>query len=238
MKCQTNTPPRSEKLEEASAAQQKQKHHERTVKKVGDQVKRNLVGLRFGLITVVRYLKCHDRSGKIWLCRCKCGKEFLTQSNKLTSGHSKSCGCQLIKHGHASNPTPEYRTWCAMNNRCLNPNNEAFRYYGGRGIKVCRGWQLSYEKFLRDMGDRPEGMTLDRINNNGNYGPSNCRWATHQQQQNNQRRNRIIEFNGMRQTVTAWAREKKINAFLLFSRLYRGVPVDANLFNPPHVKIK
>lgn len=221
---------------ESLAVRQKQKHPATTEKKVGDQVKRNLAGLRFGLITVVRYLKCHDRSGKIWLCRCNCGKEFLTQSNKLTSGHSRSCGCKLIKHGHSSNRTPEYRTWCAMNNRCLNPNNTAYRYYGGRGIKVCRGWQLSYARFLRDMGARPKGKTLDRINNNGNYKPSNCRWANSQQQQSNRRCNRIIEFNGIKQSVTAWAREKQISPHLLFGRLDSGFLVDANFFNPKRQK--
>lgn len=220
----------SEGLAVQSAVPPKRNHPAKTVKKVGGP-KRNLVGLKFGLLTVISYRKSSRGSGKVWFCRCDCGSKFLTQSNKLTSGHTKSCGCLRLKHGHSSHPSPEYRTWTGMITRCLNKNHIAYHYYGGRGIKVCAKWADSFVRFLDDMGPRPRGVTLDRINSNGNYEPSNCRWATKGVQQNNKRDNHIIKFEGRRQTVTAWAREKKVSASLVFSRLNNGWPVDSKLFS-------
>lgn len=137
---------------------------------------------------------------RLWLCRCDCGttKSFL--ETQLRSGKTSSCGCYKIevttKHGEADNPkrTPEYRAWIHMIERCYNPTYKQYKDYGGRGISVCDRWRYDYTAFLADMGRRPSSRhSIDRYpDNNGNYGPGNCRWATRKQQQNNMRTNKIL----------------------------------------------
>lgn len=113
--------------------------------------------------------------------------------------------------------------WMDMRSRCNNPNNQAFHNYGGRGIKVCQGWD-SFENFLRDMGERPEGLTLDRWpDNNGDYCPSNCRWATYKQQQRGRRNNRLVTAFGETRTLSEWAEERDLKAGTLRHRLERGL---------------
>jgi len=162
----------------------------------------NLTGKRFGRLVVLK----RDRtlkSGRIsFKCKCNCGNFIVVTSNCLQKGTTKSCGClrryitsiTKWKHGHAqsigSSVTRTYGTWGAMKARCLNSKNVAYKHYGGRGITVCARWLHSFENFLEDMGERPIGKTIDRINNNGNYTPSNCRWATKSEQNKNQRRNK------------------------------------------------
>lgn len=143
-------------------------------------------GTRFGRLTVMRI----DRSR--WLCRCDCGNQCSVAYGALKRGNNRSCGCyhreRLIsdntKHGHSNSRT--YHSWRAMMNRCYRVNQENYPRYGGRGITVCRRWHR-FENFLKDMGVRPEGMTLDRKNNDRGYSKSNCRWATSSQQERNKR---------------------------------------------------
>lgn len=140
---------------------------------------------------VIRLLS-RDSFGKAkWLCRCKCGNTFKGRGDSLVTKSIRSCGCARIVHGHFCGdvPTPEYRSWDHMKQRCLNPKNHAFKDYGGRGIRICKRWLKSFTCFLEDMGPRPLNRSLDRINVNGNYTPSNCRWATSKQQMNNRRDN-------------------------------------------------
>ena len=132
------------------------------------------------------------RLGKVrWLCRCECGAEWTVAASSLTRGLSRSCGCLRrrqawnYQHGESGHSfySVEYNAWMHMRQRCSNPNYHAYARYGGRGIKVCDRWLNSFEAFLADMGRRPSGRrSLDRIDNNGNYEPSNCRWATPVQQ--------------------------------------------------------
>ena len=118
--------------------------------------------------------------------------------------------------------TKTYKVWERMKLRCYNKNRDRYKNYGGRGIKVCDRWKNSFENFYKDMGDKPEEMTLDRIDNNGDYTPENCRWATHEQQVNNKTDSNYIEINGKKLTVTQWAKKLKVNPKTLFSRLNRG----------------
>jgi hypothetical protein len=134
---------------------------------------------------------------RIFICQCDCGKEVKIRLKHLKSGHTKSCGCLRDEkriethttHGEGNKKrTVEYKCWIGMKQRCYNPNNKFYYNYGGRGIIICDRWINSYENFLKDMGRKPDrSYSIDRINNNGNYEPSNCRWATSFQQIHNRR---------------------------------------------------
>lgn len=154
----------------------------------------NLVGETFGRLTV---LELHQVKPVKWLCSCACGGVSVVQSSKLRSGRTASCGClakettaaRNFKHGHTTGGlfTGEYHSWASMLTRCFNANTDSYRHYGGRGITVCDRWRESFENFLADMGPRSAGMSLDRIDVNGNYEPGNCRWATDSEQRLNKR---------------------------------------------------
>lgn len=147
----------------------------------------NITGQRFGRLVVLE--RSHSLGSVSWKCQCDCGNVRVVDSQNLRRGASKSCGCSYQTHGEAgSNRTVEYQCWNDMIQRCTNPNNGSWKDYGGRGITVCERWRTDYRNFRDDMGPRPEGLTLDRENVNGNYEPSNCRWATDEIQANNKRR--------------------------------------------------
>jgi len=151
-----------------------------------------LVGRRFGRWVVLRRDAGHHRNLR-WVCRCECGTERSVEGSSLSRGQSVSCGCRGIelqtKHGLAARGSAHeiYGTWVQMVGRCHNPNHAAFAYYGARGINVCDRWRNSVEAFIAEVGPRPLGLTLDRIDNDGNYEPGNVRWATKSQQQRNRR---------------------------------------------------
>lgn len=186
---------------------------------------KDLTGQRFGRLVVLGYVGSVKRRTH-WLCRCDCGKESVAAGGNLRSGITQSCGCLhselLIRsnttHGMAHR-TPEYRSWTAMLTRCTNPNSPNYPNYGGRGISVCDRWR-SFENFYADMGPRPDGCSVDRIDVNGNYEPDNCRWATKATQANNTRANIPLTHNGRTMNLAEWARESGISVGALRRRIF------------------
>lgn len=125
----------------------------------------------------------------------------------------------MEKHGKYNDHKNLHHLWCSIKSRCYSKNSTAYPDYGGRGIKMCERWKNSFAAFLEDMGDRPAGKSIDRINNDGNYEPSNCRWATQSEQNSNQRRSHLLTLNGKTQTITEWAKELNMAAPSLRYRL-------------------
>lgn len=194
----------------------------------------DLSGQRFGKWTVLSL----SRPGKLsmWLCCCDCGAERAVMTSNLRSGRSKSCGkgdCfsrSTLRHGCARHGAVdrEYANWQGMLARCRNPNHSRFNSYGGRGITVCERWQV-FENFVADMGPRPDGATIDRIDNDGNYEPGNCRWATLLEQRLNNRHVVWLENGGERMPLKHWAQRLGINPASLAGRLRRGWPLEKAL---------
>jgi len=142
----------------------------------------NEIGNRHGSFVVIgRAGKIKDRA--VWMCRCDCGKKVAVHGRYLRRGIRTNCGCLRQKTTHH----PMYALWSGMIKRCNTKSNGAYPNYGGRGIRVCDRWERSFLAFVQDMGDRPSGRSLDRINNDGNYEPGNCRWATAKEQMQNRR---------------------------------------------------
>lgn len=149
-----------------------------------------------------------------YICRCECGKESAIDHYALLRNHSKSCGCYkrdnpgALTHGHCRNhrDSPEWKCWQGIVERCCNPNSRNHDRYGGRGIRMCEQWRQSFEQFLADMGPRPSPKhTIDRINNDGNYEPSNCRWATRTEQVRNRSITKRLTLNGVTRTLKEWS---------------------------------
>lgn len=152
----------------------------------------NLTKKRFGRLIVVAQASNKGRHVQ-WSCLCDCGNESTTSAYCLRSGQTQSCGClqkERVKEAttkHGMTTSREYCSWQSMKSRCYYPENKSYKHYGGCGVEVCTRWRDSFQDFYDDMGNRPNGTTLDRINTHGNYEPDNCKWSTSKEQNNNKR---------------------------------------------------
>lgn len=193
----------------------------------------NLWGRTFRRLLVVELIG-RTRKGRayVWKCLCSCGDYTTARSGDLTSGDTKSCGCLKsetagsINRTHSLGHTLIYQTWWRMLNRCRNPLSQDWKHYGCRGISVCERWQ-TFEHFLADMGEKPTPKhSIERIDNNGNYEPSNCRWATPHQQQMNKRNNVRVTFKGETMCASELARRLGLKTYTVLSRLRRGYSLE------------
>lgn len=180
-----------------------------------------------------------EKVGKKVLCRCSCGTERLVILYDIRAGKSKDCGCTrkvtmraaqkaaVTKHG--MDGTPTYFSWVDMRRRCNNPEREDYPRYGGRGIRVCSEWESSFEAFHRDMGTRPVGKTLDRIDNEGHYTPKNCKWSTRKEQGRNTRANRSVTAFGVTSSLAEACDRHGMNYSTVLARLRRGWDIERAL---------
>lgn len=170
----------------------------------------NLVGTRFGKLLVTGIAPSEKRHAR-WTCECDCGSTIIVETRMLRSNGKTCCGCdtnaKISRNSknatHRMSKSPTYKSWNMMHSRCKNPNYTHYAYYGGRGIKVCDRWN-SFEAFLEDMGERPAGATLDRIDTDKDYCKENCRWASREEQVKNRRNNVWLEHNGEKRIASEW----------------------------------
>lgn len=194
----------------------------------------DLTGRRYGRLVVLESLGVRKNNGKSrrhWKCLCDCGNVVEVNGNNLHTLKTRSCGCLRIdyppNYKHGMMGTSERRIWGQMRGRCLNPKNHAYHNYGGRGIKICDRWLESFENFYADMGERPSPRhSIDRKDNDGNYSPENCRWATPKEQCNNTRFTLKYSYMGQTLSITEWAEKLKINPGRLYQRIKRGWPFE------------
>lgn len=189
---------------------------------------KDIAGQEFHMLKALYREGTGNKGGTTWRCMCQCGKETVAHYGNLVSGNTKSCGCYNLRriiernttHGKAG--TTEYNSWAGILARCNNPTEPAYQNYGARGITVCERWRR-FENFYADMGERPSpDHSIDRIDNDGNYEPSNCRWADNYVQANNKRNTVLIAAYGKIQSVMQWARDTGLAESAIRARLDRG----------------
>ncbi len=188
----------------------------------------NLDRNAYGKLTIISQVYKPDEKEYFWKCRCVCGNEIITSGNRLRYGKVKSCGC-IVKSQAGLSTSPAYRSWDSMIQRCYDTKVAHYQRYGAKGITVCDRWRYSFLNFLEDMGQRPEEMTLDRIDSTGNYEPKNCKWSSAKQQASNRSNNHHLEFNNKRQTITDWSEETGISVTNIIKRLSLGWSVEETL---------
>lgn len=192
---------------------------------------KKLSGMKFGRLTAIEDVGKDGCGFRLWRCVCECGNEAVVPSAQLIRSHTMSCGClqrdrnreSKTTHGKSSSST--YATWCCMIGRCTNERNADHKHYGGRGISVCERWKR-FSNFLDDMGEKPEGMSIERIDNNAGYSPENCRWATQAEQTRNKRTTRNYTMNGITKCIAVWSREYGVPEMTLTRRLNKGATIE------------
>lgn len=199
---------------------------------------KDLTGRRFGRLVAQSFEK--TTKGTFWLCICDCSGKARIRTPSLTTGRTNSCGCLWretvpgMLRTHQQSTTDIYRIWTLIIQRCENPRNPSYPRYGGRGIQLCSVWRKSFETFAADIGPRPSARhSVDRIDNARGYEPSNCRWATREEQANNSRKNRLVTFNGETKTLSQWESATGISQHTLLTRLTQlGWSVEKALTTP------
>lgn len=194
---------------------------------------KSLVGKRYTRLIVIQENGRNKHGNVMWLCQCDCGNQLVVSTNSLNRGNTRSCGC--LHRDYLNNPRPNsmkhgccntrlYTIWRDMKLRCYNASQVGYKNYGGRGIVVCNGWLNSFENFYNwaiNNGYK-DNLTLDRIDNDGNYEPDNCRWITNLEQSNHKRNNKYVTYNGETKTIAEWSRELSISYHLIWNRLKNG----------------
>ena len=191
---------------------------------------KRLENLKFGRLTAIKEVGRTKSGGALWVCKCDCGGEKVVSSDGLRSGRTQSCGCIKREQNvemfttHGEHGTPLHRLWAGIKNRCYNPNEPKYVHYGARGIKVCPEWETNYPAF-RDWclaNGYSKGLTIERIDVDGDYSPTNCVFATQKTQQNNRRNNHRITYKGETKTLAQWADYLGMTYKMLEHRINRG----------------
>lgn len=204
-------------------------------KGMGQKGLKDLVGERFGRLVILKRIG-HRGKSTLWLAQCDCGNTHKVTSNLLLQGACRSCGClrKELRTKHSMSNSKLYDVYISMKGRCYNPNWCNYKNYGGRGIKVCKEWKSSFIPFYTwaiNNGYK-EGLSIDRIDNNGNYEPSNCRWVSQKDQSNNTSRNRYLTYNGETLTPAQWAEKLGIPVSRIRRRIKSGWSIEKILFTP------
>lgn len=193
--------------------------------------KTDLTGEKFGRLTVLERTDNNKHGDVMWLCKCECGKNTVVSNSRLKKGITKSCGCYRaeIKTKHGMHDTRLNRIWRNLKKRCNNSNHRDYNRYGGRGIKVCAEWQEDFVNFYNwaMANGYNENLTLDRMDNNGNYEPSNCRWTTPKTQNNNKRNNHYVLYNGEKLTIAQVAEKTGLPYTTVLNKINKGKTLES-----------
>jgi hypothetical protein len=199
----------------------------------------DITGKKFHSLTAIEPVGKNASGTVIWKCACDCGVEIETAGGNLRAGRVTSCGCLLRKQRaknattHGRTGTKEHKAWTSVIQRCQNQKNPGYSGYGGRGIEVCDRWKNSFENFLTDMGEAPsKALSIDRIDNDKDYEPSNCKWSTRLEQQSNLRSNIYFAHDGLKLHLSEWARRLSISIKTVGTRRARGWSIEEALFTP------
>lgn len=188
----------------------------------------DLVGKRFGALTVIERRPSDAKGQSMWLVRCDCGNEKIVRGHDLSQGKTTTCGCSRIKscvfYEHGLSKDKLHGLWRNIKGRCYNPNNPSYKFYGARGIKMCDEWTNDFVAFYdwAHTNGYKEGLQIDRIDVDGDYCPENCRWVSKTIQANNTRRNIYVTMNGTTKTIAEWCKELGINYHSVQTRTYKG----------------
>lgn len=204
----------------------------------------DLTGQKFNKLTVIKFSHFDKKKNSYWLCKCDCGNEKIVRRCHLIKGGVQSCGCVLKEgrgtykngwrtHGLWSNNRRLCKIWNCMLDRCLNENNEKYKYYGGKGVKVCNEWLSSFDNFIKWAQDNgyEDNLTIDRISTDGDYCPENCRCVTQLEQANNKSNNIYITYNQKTMTAAQWSKKTGIDRGVIEYRFHQGWNVN-DILNP------
>ena len=195
----------------------------------------DLTGTQFGILTVVKIDDTSTTKQRKWLCQCACGNVKTVFQSNLTTGKTRSCGCNQHPGKHNKCGTPIYKIWGSMIQRCTNNNDRAWEYYGSRGVTVSGSWR-KFENFYEDMGDPPAQLTLDRIDNSLGYCKENCAWVSRKRQSRNTRANFKLKYKGEKLTFIEWSEKIGLSKECIRGRYRRGWPIE-KILTTPKIKI-